>query len=110
MASKTVKKGKLPQRYLQFQHDYPAVARAYKGLGEAARSAGPLDRKTRALIGLAIAIGARHEGAVHSHTRKALEAGLNPRQIRHAVLLSVTTIGFPNMMAAMSWVDDVLKQ
>jgi alkylhydroperoxidase/carboxymuconolactone decarboxylase family protein YurZ len=53
-------------------------------------------------------VGARHEGAVHSHTRKALEAGCRPAEIRHAVLLSVTTMGFPNMMAALSWVDDVL--
>jgi len=46
---------------------------------------------------------------VHSHTRKALEAGCSPAQVRHAVLLSVTTMGFPNMMAALSWVDDVLR-
>ena len=109
MASKTVKKGKLPRRFLQFQESYPSVFRAYRQLGTATRQAGPLDPKTRALVGLAIAIGARHEGAVHSHTRKALEAGLKPAEIRHAVLLSVTTMGFPNMMAAMSWVDDVLK-
>jgi len=29
MASKTVKKGKLPKRFMQFQQDYPEVARAY---------------------------------------------------------------------------------
>jgi alkylhydroperoxidase/carboxymuconolactone decarboxylase family protein YurZ len=110
MASKTVRKGKLPKRFLQFQQDYPEVFRAYKSLGASTRAAGPLDSKRRALVGLAIAIGARHEGAVHSHVRKALEAGLKPGEIRHAALLSVTTIGFPNMMAAMSWVDDVLKQ
>jgi len=110
MASKTVKKGKLPKRFLQFQENYPDVARAYKDLGTAAKSSGPLDHKSRVLVGLAIAIGMRHEGAVHSHARKALEAGLSPAQIRHAALLSVTTMGFPNMMAAMSWVDDVLKQ
>jgi alkylhydroperoxidase/carboxymuconolactone decarboxylase family protein YurZ len=110
MASKTVKKGKLPKRFLQFQEDYPAVAAAYKQLGVATRNAGPLDQKTRALIGLAIAIGARHEGAVHSHTRKALEAGAKPAEIRHTAILSVTTMGFPNMMAALSWVNDVLNQ
>ena len=106
---KTVKKGQVPQRFLKFRKTYPAVAKAYEQLGTAARSAGPLDAKTRTLIGLGIAVGARHEGAVHSHTRKALEAGCSPAQIRHAVLLAVTTMGFPNMMAALSWVDDVLK-
>jgi 4-carboxymuconolactone decarboxylase len=110
MASKTVKKGQVPKRFLKFKDTYPAVAKAYDQLGAATRNAGPLNTKTRALIGLAIAIGARHEGAVHSHTRKALEAGCDPAEIRHAVLLSVTTMGFPNMMAALSWVDDVLNR
>ena len=108
MPSKTVKKGQVPKRFLKFKESYPAVAKAYEQLGAAARGAGPLDAKTRALVGLAIAVGARHEGAVHSHTRKALEAGCRPVEIRHAVLLSVTTMGFPNMMAALSWVNDVL--
>jgi alkylhydroperoxidase/carboxymuconolactone decarboxylase family protein YurZ len=99
---------KIPKRFLKFQKDYPAVAEAYAQLGAAAKQAGPLNAKTRALIGLAIAIGARHEGAVHSHTRKALEAGCTKAEIRHVALLSVTTMGFPNMMAALSWVDDIL--
>ncbi len=109
MASKTVKKGQLPKRFLRFQADYPAVYRAYKQLSDATQKAGPLPRKTAALVRLGIAVGARHEGAVHSHTRKALEAGASPAEIRHAVLMSVTTMGFPNMMAALSWVDDVLQ-
>jgi 4-carboxymuconolactone decarboxylase len=109
MPSKTVKKGQIPKRFLQFKETYPAVAKAYEQLGAATRAAGPLDAKMRALVGLAIAVGARHEGAVHSHTRRALDAGCSPAQIRHAVMLAVTTMGFPNMMAALSWVDDILK-
>ncbi|MDQ3621785.1 MAG: carboxymuconolactone decarboxylase family protein [Verrucomicrobiota bacterium] len=46
---------------------------------------------------------------MHSHTRRALEAGASPEEIRHTVLLSITSIGFPNTMAAMSWIDDVLE-
>ena len=99
---------KIPKRFLKFQKTYPGIAKGYEKMGAAARAAGPLNAKTRALVGLAIAVGARHEGAVHSHTRKALEAGCSAKEIRHAVLLSVTTMGFPNMMAALSWVDDVL--
>lgn len=99
---------KIPIRFLKFQKTYPAVAKAYEQLGTAAKAVGPLDAKTRALVGLALAVGARHEGAVHSHCRKALEAGCAPAEIRHAVLLAVTTLGFPNMMAALSWVDDIL--
>jgi alkylhydroperoxidase/carboxymuconolactone decarboxylase family protein YurZ len=108
---KTVAPGKLPARYLMFQKTYPAVFKAYEGLGAAIiQDAGPLPEKTRALVKLAIAVGARLEGAVHSHTRRALEAGCTPDEIRHGVLLATTTLGFPAMMATFSWVDDVLQQ
>jgi AhpD family alkylhydroperoxidase len=44
-------------------------------MGDAVHRSGPLDEKTRALIKLAISTGARLEGAVHSHTRKAVQTG-----------------------------------
>lgn len=108
MASKTVKTGEVPRRFLKFQKDYPVLFEAYRALGDAAGDAGPLDARTRELVRLAIAVGARFEGAVHSHTRRALEAGVEPEAIRHTALLSVTSLGFPSMMAALSWVNDVL--
>lgn len=108
MASKTPKHGRLPSHYVKFQREYPEVFRAYEALGLATQNAGPVPPKTRALIKLALAVGARLEGAVHSHTRRAVEAGCSPEEIRHVVLLATPTIGFPAMMATLSWVDDVL--
>lgn len=98
----------LPKRYLKFKDDYPKVAEAYETMGDAVHNAGPLDDKTRALIKLAISTGARLEGAVHSHTRKALDVGISAEEIRQAILLALPTIGLPPTMAAMSWVDDIL--
>ena len=45
-----------------------------------------------------------------SHTRKALEAGATREEFYHAVLLGLTTIGFPKMMAAMGWINEVLEK
>jgi len=101
---------RLPKRFVQFQQDYPEVFKAYDALGDATQAAGPLDEKARGLIKLAMAIGSGMEGAVHSHTRRALEAGCTPDEIRHGVLLGTTTLGFPSMMKAMSWVDDVIRK
>jgi len=101
---------KLPQRYLQFFQDFPAVGTAYKSLGEAVTEAGPLDKKTSELVKIGVALGAKMEGAVHSHVRKALEAGASEEEIRHAVLQATTTIGFPNMMAGMSWADETIAK
>lgn len=101
---------KLPARYVDFQKRYPEVFRAFDALGAATQEAGPVEGKTRALVKLALAVGARSEGAVHSHTRRAIEAGCSAEEIRHVVLLGTTTLGFPSTMAAMSWVEDVLKK
>jgi 4-carboxymuconolactone decarboxylase len=99
---------KIPKRFLKFGDDYPEVAKAYEAMGDAVHSAGPLDPKTRALVKLGISVGARLEGAVHSHVRKALAAGVTAEELRHVALLSLPTIGLPSMMAAMSWIDDTV--
>lgn len=97
-----------PKRFQEFARRHPEIARAYESLAEATQKAGPLDSKTRCLVKLAIAAGAWREGAVHSHSRRALAAGCTPEEIRHVVLLATTTLGFPSMMAVMTWVEDVL--
>ncbi|MCL5027970.1 MAG: carboxymuconolactone decarboxylase family protein [Bacteroidetes bacterium] len=99
----------IPKRFQKFTEDYPKIAKSYEELGDAVHSAGPLDEKTRALIKLAISTGARLEGAVHSHARKALKAGVTKEEMRHAVLLALPTIGLPSMMAALSWIDEIIE-
>ena len=89
---------------------YPDFVAAYESLGQAARAAGPLDEKQIALSKLAVSIGAGLEGGTCSHARKALEAGCTADELRHVVLLSAQTIGFPTMMRARSWVEEVLTK
>lgn len=101
---------KPPRRFTQFNADHPDIAAAYAALSDATVAAGPLDVRTRALVKLGIAVGARMEGAVGSNVRKALEAGCTPEELRHAAILAATTLGFPNMMAALSWVDAALEK
>jgi 4-carboxymuconolactone decarboxylase len=98
----------LPQPFMEFTQQHPGLARAYEALGTAAAEAGPLDAKSRELVKLGMAIGARLEGAVHSHARRALEAGATPAELRHAIALAAPTLGFPTTVAAHTWVRDVL--
>ena len=100
----------LPKRYQKFMQEHPEVGRAYEAFGEAAGAAGPLDEKTRALVKLAISIGARMEGAAKSHAHKALGQGIAPDELRHVAILSAPAIGFPNMMAGLGWVEAVLDE
>jgi alkylhydroperoxidase/carboxymuconolactone decarboxylase family protein YurZ len=101
---------KKPGLYLKLKSDYPKYFAAFEALGEATRDAGPLEEKTLHLVQLAAAAASRSEGAVHSHVRRGLSCGLKPEEIRHALLALTSTIGFPNVTAAMSWADDVLSE
>lgn len=100
----------IPKSYQQMHVDNPAFMRAYEAFGEEARRAGPLSEREVALVKLAISVGAGLEGAAHSHCRKALAADCTPADLRHLALLSAPTIGFPTMMRARSWIEDVLRK
>ena len=103
MAAKTV-----PDTYLRLKRRHPRLFAASEAVGEAARAEGPLDEKQVQLVQLAAAAAIRSEGAVHSHTRRLVSAGATAVEIRHALIALVSTIGFPSVVAAISWADDVL--
>ena len=96
-----------PSHYRSLRERFPEVMDALETLGGAVRSQGPLDVRTAHLVQLAAAAAIGSEGAVHSHARRALEAGAAAAEVYHSVLLLVSTIGFPRTAAALSWVDDV---
>lgn len=102
--------GYLPDVYKDFVKQYPEVNKAYDSLANVCHKAGPLDKKMRRLVKLGIAIGLNSDGGVKSHARRALEEGISPDEIRHAVLLAFTTAGFPYMIAAYKWVEEVIAK
>jgi len=101
---------KIPKPYQQMHESYPEMMEAYESFGRAAKQAGPLSDREVSLVKLAISIGSGLEGAAHSHCRKALDAGCTPDDLRHVAIVSAPTIGFPTMMRARSWVEDVLEK
>jgi 4-carboxymuconolactone decarboxylase len=101
---------KYPERYTSIKSRYKGVVKALESLGKEVKSAGPLSEQTSELIQLAAAAAIRSEGSVHSHTRRALAAGAKPEEIRHAIILLTSTVGFPTAAAALSWADDVLEK
>jgi AhpD family alkylhydroperoxidase len=105
----TVKTG-LPGHFVRIRSRYGKFFEALEELGKSARLEGPLDGRTAHLVQLAAAAAIRSEGAVHSHTRRALDAGASPDEIFHTVILLTSTIGFPSVAAALSWVEDVIEK
>jgi len=101
---------KNPSFYKIVSKQFPEVMSAAAALGTTLRTAGPLDEKTTHLVQLAAAATMQSEGSVCSHTRRALEVGASPEEISHTLLLLITTIGFPQAMAALSWSQAVMEK
>lgn len=89
---------------------YPRVWESYSGLGTALSEVDGLDQKTQQIVKLGIAVGTGSEGAVHSHAKRCKAAGFSDEEIYHAAMLAATTIGWPKAVAALSWINDVLKE
>ena len=101
---------KLPKTYVDFRERFPKLAESYDAIGAASRDAGPLDEKTCQLVKLALAVGARQEGSVHSHTHRAVNAGASTEELLQVVALAVTSIGFAPAVAAYSWIQEALAK
>jgi len=86
---------------------YPAVWDAYAALGAATARSGGLSDRERRLVKLALAIGAGSEGAVHSHSRRALEQGVPVEDLHQIAFLAIGPLGFPRGIAAWTWIVDI---
>jgi len=101
---------KLPKPTRALQREFPKVWKSFQELGKECHSAGPLDERARRLVKIGIAAAAQSEGALHSAVRNARKAGVSSAEIRHSILLSMTTVGFPRAMEALAWAEDILKR
>jgi len=99
----------LPDHYSKLRARFKDYFDALDNLGEKARHAGPLDDKSAHLIQLAAAAAIFSEGSVHSHARRALLAGATEEELYHTLLIITSTVGFPTVAAAISWLEDVLQ-
>ncbi len=99
----------LPKNFRELLKTYPDIGESYKALADGCYSAGPLDAKTAHLVKLGMSIASHSEGSTHTHVRMASKHGATDDEIRHVVLLALTTLGWPLMGAAWSWVNDVLE-
>lgn len=100
----------LPKPYRHFLSRYPDVERAHMELSLVVNRQGPLDERSRRLVRVGIAIGQQSRGAVKSQTRRAKNEGFPPEELRQAALLALPTVGFPAMIAALEWIEEVLEE
>lgn len=97
----------ISSHYQYLLQRFPDVMAAVEQVGTTVRQAGPLDRKTTELIQLGVAAASQSTGAVRSHGKRARAAGASREEIEHALLVLISTIGFPKVAAALAWLDEM---
>lgn len=97
-----------PKFYKSLRERFAEYGNVLEELGRISKDHGPVDTKTAHLLKLVAAAAIRSEGAVHSHTRRALTAGATEDEVYHSLIITTSTIGFPTVAAAISWVDDIV--
>lgn len=94
-----------------FIENHGEVYESYESYGKAIdEKGGPLDKKTKRLIKVAISATVQNEYSLKTHIKKALRDGCSMEEIEHTVLLIAPTVGFPAMMKALISIREELGQ
>lgn len=102
-------KDKLPEHFKRFVEKYPEIWESHQGLTEACADSGPLDRKMRELIKVAVSGAFNQEVAVERHAVMAVQEGASVEEVYHAILMLITSVGFPRASAALKWAQRALE-
>jgi AhpD family alkylhydroperoxidase len=73
----------------------PEVYDGYRRMHTAAYAAGALDRKTKELIALAIAVSEQCDGCIAAHARGAVRTGATPAEVAEALGVAIAMNGGP---------------
>jgi alkylhydroperoxidase/carboxymuconolactone decarboxylase family protein YurZ len=94
--------------FSQFKEDFPEIHEKHEALGrEVHEKGGPLDEKSRWLIKIAISGACNHKRALETHIRKAMAAGIDEAEIKHALVLLIPTAGFPAFMKSYAVIKSI---
>ena len=86
------------------------IWRAYPKFGKTCYEAGPQGGRTLRRVNPAFAAGASSEGAGHSQVRRGSAEGLSRVELRPVAFLAMTTLGFPNAVAALTLFEDIVEE
>jgi alkylhydroperoxidase/carboxymuconolactone decarboxylase family protein YurZ len=99
----TQQRDDLPRTFQKFTERFPELRDAHQAIAQLADKAGSLSRRECELIKMGICMGAGLESAFRSHVRRAMEHGATIGEVEQAVVLAMTTVGFPRTAAAWQW-------
>jgi len=84
----------------KLRQDIPDTMRAFSALAQAADRDGALDKKTKELIALAIAIATRCDGCIGFHMEALVRLGATRQEVEETLGMTIYMGGGPSLMYA----------
>lgn len=84
----------------KLRRDIPETSKAFTGLAQAASDDRVLDKKTKELIALALAVGSRCDACIGFHTKALLALGATRAEVAETLGVCIYMGGGPSMMYA----------
>jgi AhpD family alkylhydroperoxidase len=84
----------------KLRQDIPDTMKAFSALAQAAGRDGALDKKTKELIALAIAIATRCDGCIGFHTEALVRLGATRQEVEETLGMTIYMGGGPSLMYA----------
>jgi AhpD family alkylhydroperoxidase len=91
---------RISERMKTLRRDIPETMQAFNGLAAAATKAGALDKKTKALLALAIGVSPRCDGCIGFHMRALVRLGATREEVEETLGMAVYMGGGPALMYA----------
>nr|WP_295082644.1 carboxymuconolactone decarboxylase family protein [uncultured Roseateles sp.] len=80
--------------------DIPQTTCAFSALAQAATAEGALDKKTKELIAMALAVGARCDACVGFHAQALVKLGTSRAELEETLGMAIYMGGGPSLMYA----------
>lgn len=86
----------LDEYWIELRKLVPDTMNGFAVLTKAAQTAGALDKKTKELLALAIAVATHCEGCIAYHAPGALRTGANRQEVAEALAVAIEMGGGPS--------------
>ncbi len=84
----------------KLRKEIPDTSKAFSQLAQSATQDGVLDKKTKELIALALAVGSRCDACIGFHTKALVHLGATEQEVAETLGMCIYMGGGPSMMYA----------
>jgi len=90
----------ISEQLAKMNREIPDVMKAFSGLSQAANQPGALDKKTKELIAITLAVANRCPGCIGFHAKTLIKLGVKREELLEAMSMAIYMGGGPSLMYA----------